>query len=121
MTKNTQTDTSSSGTTTADRTPIEFVPLDSAPIRENLGAPEILADEAAFFSVNNGLLTMTLTRQRFEHAPSGSSTPVRAVVARITLPLQGGIALGWGLGNYLHQLQAQVATETAQPPTGAIN
>ena len=67
---------------------------------ENLFAPEVYADEAAYFSLKGGNVCITFTSVRFDQA-SAPGQPHRVVIGRLVMPVRGAFGMTTGLYDYL--------------------
>jgi len=74
----------------------------SLPTIENLFAPEIYADTAAFFSIKNGTISITFASLRFDNSESYGIAK-NVIIARLVMPLSGAQGLCVGLYDYLKQ------------------
>jgi hypothetical protein len=79
-----------------------------APVTENLLAPEIYADGAAFYSTKHGNISITLTSLRFDN----DQTPAvqkQVVVGRIVMPPHGAHGLALDLFGFMRQQGYELA------------
>ena len=86
-----------------------------AAIREDVLAPGIFADEAAFISIAHGIVTLTFTRQVFDDMSNGSPMPIRKVALRLSLPVSVAEAMGSGVVEYIGKLRLAAAESTEMP------
>jgi hypothetical protein len=72
------------------------------PYAENLFAAEVYADEASFFSLKGGNVSIVFTSGRFDNCTK-PATLRRVVVGRLVIPAAGAQSLAVGLYDYLTQ------------------
>ena len=77
-------------------------PKPPPPFVENLQAPELFASLAPFFSIANGVVTITLASLRWDNAVSPGEQKLVAV-ARVTMPIAGASGLAIGLHTFLEK------------------
>ncbi|HQU25003.1 MAG TPA: hypothetical protein PKX13_12060 [Acidiphilium sp.] len=87
------------------------------PLIENNHAPEILADDAPFIAVANGLATITLTRLRYDNTERGKGKQNRYVVARLTMPAAVALSTARSMVDYLEKLASPPVIEAEAPTT----
>ena len=63
-------------------------------------APELFATEASSFAIVSGVISITLTSNRYDHSVSPPAAN-KVVVARIVLPAAGAKNLSVGLYDFL--------------------
>ena len=70
---------------------------------EDVNAPELYADDAAYFFLKNGNIAITLVSGRLDAGPDKTAPfPVRrVVVSRVILPTRGAQGLAVGLYDFL--------------------
>jgi len=83
------------------------------PLVDNPFAPEVFADEAAGFFLQNGNLSITFSSVRVNHR-SDPGPVSRVVVGRLVLPASGAVGLAVGLYDFLKQ----VGIDPARPDPG---
>lgn len=81
------------------------------PIIENLFGAEVYADDAAFFSLKLGNVSMTLVSSRFDANDGGKLKLV--TIGRLIMPAGGAQRLVMGLYNYL--AENGLAPKTTDP------
>jgi hypothetical protein len=82
---------------------------------EDLTAVEITADDIPFVSIQNTLLSLVLTRMRYDNANNGEA--VRVVVGRLTLPLPVAEMIAANLQKYLADHRASLDAPQPEPAT----
>lgn len=87
----------------------------AAPFVENLFVPEYYASEAAFFWAAPGVLTITFTSFRLDHAPGQGGRQKNAVVVRLVMPIAGAQALATGLYDFLAKNSDMPIAKPAEP------
>lgn len=87
----------------------------AAPFVENLFVPEYYASEAAFFWAAPGVLTITFTSFRLDHAPGQGGRQKNAVVARLVMPISGAQGLATGLYDFLAKNSDMPVVKPAEP------
>ncbi len=87
----------------------------AAPFVENLFVPEYYASEAAFFWAAPGVLTITFTSFRLDHAPGQGGRQKNAVVARLVMPISGAQGLATGLYDFLAKNSDMPVAKAVEP------
>lgn len=86
------------------------------PYVEDIHAKEIYADGTSYVAVQNGLVSITLVRHRYDNSKEGNGELKAVVIGRLTMPVGGVLGMVTGVGNYLSAL----ARAQAEKAAGAV-
>jgi hypothetical protein len=74
--------------------------IPAIPVAENLFAAEVYADDASFFSIKNGNVSIAFSSLRFDNS-SDPGVMKRVIIGRLVIPVANAQALAIGLYDFL--------------------
>lgn len=91
----------------------EGIPSNFPQIVENIHGLEMYADDASFFAVKGGNVSIAFGSVRFDYSVVPPAVK-NVIIGRLVMPADGALRLVKGLGDFL-------ATQTAKPGESGAN